>query len=355
MLVNMMKKLQLSLLLALCQLIPAHAYEVNTDGTIIWKYFDGKTVNGTRYDITYDKKGVLYGAAEGFPAYAPNYSTLPALGAPKTLAADMTAMINFTLKESRNISASNIVLSGDDQTNIRIAASKKADVWVTFFSEGAGYENGVGFFTYDPNMPPSRASTFVNTLRTEQIIFPRVSAPAPLPAATGQGTTVYLGQFDGGARGLGLGFFVVANGWNANGRTLAKGTYGGNERQDKGWIFYSLQALNPETSVGNLNQHTILLQDKLLTGTDGRNYQRLLIGFEDVRRDTSGSDNDFNDVLMVVHASPVNPADTAASVIENLSKLPILSSSLDPDTDGDGVKDSADDFPRGCCETCIKY
>jgi hypothetical protein len=129
MLVNMMKKLQLSLLLALCQLIPAHAYEVNTDGTIIWKYFDGKTVNGTRYDITYDKKGVLYGAAEGFPAYAPNYSTLPALGAPKTLAADMTAMINFTLKESRNISASNIVLSGDDQTNIRIAASKKADVW----------------------------------------------------------------------------------------------------------------------------------------------------------------------------------------------------------------------------------
>ena len=211
---KLIKKLQLSVLLALCQLAPAHAYEVDAvTGNIIWKYFDGKTTNGTRYGITYDTNGVLYGAAQGFPAYAPDFSTVLPLGAPKNLAADMTSKINFTLKENRNISTSNIVLSGDDQTNIRIAAGKKADVWVTFFSEGAGYENGVGFFTYDPNLPPSRDSKFVNTLRTEQIIFPRASTPAPLQAATGQGTTIYLGQFDGGATGLGIGFFVAANGW----------------------------------------------------------------------------------------------------------------------------------------------
>ena len=346
---KLIKNLQLSLLLALCQLAPAHAYEVDATGNIIWKYFDG-TATGTRYGITYDSNGVLYGAKQGFPAYAPDFSTLLPLGAPKTLAADMTAKINFTLKENRNISASNIVLSGDDQTNIRIAAGKKADVWVTFFSEGAGYENAVGFFTYDPNTPPSRDSKFVNTLSTEQIIFPRASTPAPLLAATDQGTTVYLGQFDGGARGLGIGFFVAANGWTwSTARTLANGSkYAGvKETQDKGWIFYSLQALNPETSSGNLNQHTILLQDKLLTGpTDGRKYQRLLFGFEDVRRDLGGSDNDFNDVLMVVHASPANAADDINSIIPNLSTLPKLSSGLDPDTDGDGVKDSADEFPQ---------
>jgi LruC domain-containing protein len=348
---KLIKKLQLSLLLALCQLAPAHAYELDpVTGNIIWKYFDG-TATGTRYGITYDSNGVLYGAKQGFPAYAPNFSTVLPLGAPKTLAADLTAKINITLKENRNISASTstIVLSGDDQTNIRIAAGKKADVWVTFFSEGAGYENGVGFFTYDPNLPPSRDNKFVNTLRTEQIIFPRASTPAPLQSATGEGTTVYLGQFDGGAKGLGIGFFVAANGWIwSTGRTLENGKkYAGvKENQDKGWIFYSLQALNPETPVGNLNQHTILLQDKLLNGlTDGRKYQRLLFGFEDVRRDLGGSDNDFNDVLMVVHASPVNKTDDITTVMPNLSALPKLTSSADPDTDGDGVKDSADEFP----------
>jgi LruC domain-containing protein len=350
---KLIKNLQLSLLLTLCQLAPAHAYEVNAAGNIIWKYFDGKTTNGTRYGITYDTNGVLYGAKQGLPAYAPDFSTVMPLGAPKTLA-DMTAMVNFTLKENRNISASNIVLSGDDQTNIRIAANKKADVWVTFFSEGAGYENGVGFFTYDPNLPPSRDSKFVNTLRTEQIIFPRASTPAPLQAATGEGTTVYLGQFDGGAKGLGIGFFVAANGWIwSTGRTLENGKkYAGiKENQDKGWIFYSLQALNPETSSGNLNQHTVLLQDKLLTGPgDGRKYQRLLFGFEDVRRDLGGSDNDFNDVLMVVHASPVNANEDITTVMPNLSALPQLASGLDADTDGDGVKDSSDEFPTNAAK-----
>ena len=348
---KLIKKLQLSVLLALCQLAPAHAYEVDAvTGNIIWKYFDGKTTNGTRYGITYDTNGVLYGAAQGFPAYAPDFSTVLPLGAPKNLAADMTSKINFTLKENRNISTSNIVLSGDDQTNIRIAAGKKADVWVTFFSEGAGYENGVGFFTYDPNLPPSRDSKFVNTLRTEQIIFPRASTPAPLQAATGQGTTIYLGQFDGGATGLGIGFFVAANGWTwSTGRTLANGSkYAGvKENQDKGWIFYSLQALNPEKSSGNLNQHTILLQDKLLDGlSDGRKYQRLLFGFEDVRRDLGGSDNDFNDVLMVVHASPANKSDDIKTVMPNLSTLPQLTDGKDGDDDRDGVKNSSDEFPN---------
>jgi LruC domain-containing protein len=347
---KLIKKLQLSVLLVLCQLAPAHAYELDpVTGNIIWKYFDGKTANGTRYGITYDSNGVLYGAAQDFSAIAPNFSTVLPLGAPKTLAADMTAMVNFTLKENRNISASNIVLSGDDQTNIRIAAGKQLDVWVTFFSEGAGYENGVGFFTYDPNLPPSRDSKFVNTLRTEQIIFPRASTPAPLQSATGEGTTIYLGKFDGGAKGLGIGFFVAANGWTwSTGRTLANGSkYAGvKETQDKGWIFYSLRALNPETSSGNLNQHTILLQDKLLPGlTDGRTYQRLLFGFEDVRRDLGGSDNDFNDVLMVVHASPVNKSDDIMTVMPNLSRLPQLTDGTDGDSDGDGVKNSSDEFP----------
>jgi hypothetical protein len=348
----MLKKLQLSLLLALCQLAPAHAYEVDKSGNIIWKYFDG-TANGTRYGITYDSNGVLYSAnnsdkSKDFPVYASNFDTVPPLTAPRTLSNDLSSKINFTLKESRNISQSNIVLSGDDQTNIKIAAGKHLEVWVTFFSEGAGYENAVGFFTYDLSVLPPSKKSVGNDLTTEQIIFPRASTPAPLLAATGQGTTVYLGKFDGGAKGLGIGFFVAANGWTwSTGRTLENNQkYAGvKENQDKGWIFYSLKDLNPETSIGNLNQHTILVNDSVVTGSDQREYQRLVFGFEDVRRDLGGSDNDFNDVLMVLHVSSTTKGEAPAAVVSNLGGLSKLASSATGDTDKDGVNDTADEFP----------
>ena len=367
---KMIKKIQLNVLIGLAfgLLAPVHAYDVDPiTKKIIWKYYNGDTSinnnihdasnnNGTRYGITYSSAGLIYPIGL-LPSgvYASNFSTTPPLNIElATLYNDLSAKINFTLKETRNINLSNIVLSGSDQTNVKLAAGTQAEVWVTFFSEGAGYENSVGFFTYDPTSPPVRnPADGSNNLKTEQIIFPRASQPAPLPPAGAQGTTVYLGKFDGGAKGLGIGFFTAANGWNANGRTLADGTTkiaGVNEGQDKGWIFYSLTALNPEpeTSVSsNLKQHTILLQDSLKTTSDNRQYQRLVFGFEDVRRDLGSSDNDFNDVLLVLHAAvPQNSTYTISNTIANLSSLPKLSLPTTLDTDGDGVNDTADEFPN---------
>ena len=50
----------------------------------------------------------------------------------------------------------------------------------------------------------------------EQIILPNASVP-PLVKAAGQGSTVSLGRVPAGR---GVGFFVVANGWASNGRTV---------------------------------------------------------------------------------------------------------------------------------------
>ena len=342
---KLIKKLQLSVLLALCQLAPAHAYTLDAAGNIVWKYYDGKTANGSTGNASYGSRGEILGTSNGFPVYAPNFSTLPALGAPKTLFKELNSNINFTLQESRNINLSNIVLSGDDQTNIKIAAGKEVEVWATFYSEGAGYENSVGFFTYDPLAPPSRTSTFVNTLSTEQIIFPRASASWPMPVAAAEGITVYLGKFKGDANGKGLGFFIAANGWSDTGRTVNGVKVGGvKENQDKGTIFYSLTALNPETSVGHLNQHTILVNDQVVADGAGRKYQRMVFGFEDIRRDVGG-DNDFNDVLLVLHASSTTAGDAPAAAMPNVTTLPLLASATTVDSDGDGVNDTADEFP----------
>jgi hypothetical protein len=155
------------------------------------------------------------------------------------------------------------------------------------------------------------------------VLFPRAVDSWPLFRATTTGVTVYLGKFDGGADGLGLGFFLVAYGWSDTGRTMGGVQVGGvKENQSKDSVFYTLRALNPETGAGYLNQHAIMLKDSMQTGTDQRNYQRLVLGIEDLRRE--GGDHDFNDALMVIHASPTNASDAIGDVIENLGTLPQL-------------------------------
>jgi len=35
-----------------------------------------------------------------------------------------------------------------------VILNQKADVWITFVSEGAGFTNAIGYFTYNPASPP---------------------------------------------------------------------------------------------------------------------------------------------------------------------------------------------------------
>jgi hypothetical protein len=152
---------------------------------------------------------------------------------------------------------------------------KDADVWVTFVSEGAGYRNVLGFYTYDINNPPTVAPS-ANDIT---IVFPNVSAEGSGGSLL-TGNKVKIGTF---AAGTGIGWVLLANGWN--GTQVTNGL----------WRLFSNPNFNPESSA-TLRQHNVLLKDP--------ENQRIILGFEDIRRDNSSCDNDFNDAVFYVSANP---------------------------------------------------
>lgn len=164
-----------------------------------------------------------------------------------------------------------------------------ADVWVTFVSEGAGYKNVLGFYTYDLNNPPATAPTAAAIT----IIFPNVSA-AGSGGSLIAGNKVKIGTFPAGT---GIGWVLLANGWN--GSQVTNGL----------WRLFSNPSFNPESDP-NLRNHNVLLNDP--------DNERIILGFEDIRRDNAGCDNDFNDAIFYVTANPytalrtVNVADVSS-------------------------------------------
>jgi len=210
------------------------------------------------------------------------------------------------LPESKNIKYNDPKLITDD-LGANIQLLEDAEISVVFVNEGAGYNNSVGFFSYDPGNKPKAA----NELNTK-IIFPNFSLPL-----LKLGDAVKLGKFKAGS---GVGFTIVSNGWN--GREV-------NPNQPSNTIFQTIKALNPEPAgTSNLNAHTVLLAKP----EDGI----LILGFEDINRTFSYCDHDFNDVVIAIKVSPFSAIDRGQ--IQSLSKIV-------KDSDGDGVSDDLDAFP----------
>jgi LruC domain-containing protein len=296
------------------------------DGKVEWVYH-GTPLNG----------GQAYSLSTGAPTIAEFSRTQPVEFV--TLPADLASKIGYTLPEGRDIrkNAQGLLPDSDDKTNLHF--TEDAEVWVTFLSEGAGYRNSVGWFSYNTATPP-RYPNEVN----EKILFANASMPSPLDqAGAAKQNTVYLGHFTAGQS---LGFMIVANGFNNTGRTLGGQRVAGvTDKPDPKWVFYTLRQLNPEaSSAQNLNVHTLMLKD-LAGASDG--YQRMVIGFEDINRE-AGGDHDFNDVVLAIHVTPKR-------ALVNLSQLPTLVGSADTDSDGDGVKDALDEFPNDAARAFTRY
>lgn len=185
-------------------------------------------------------------------------------------------MISNSLPESYPVPDYNphYISSGYD-TDLSI--TEEAEVYVTFVSEGAGYRNVLGFYTYDANNPPAT----VPAAEDITIIFPNASA---LGSGGGLqvGDKVKIGTFPAGT---GIGWVLLANAWSANYSTVMDGY----------WKVYSNPDYNPEADV-NLRNHNVLLNDP--------DNERIILGFEDIRRDYSSCDNDFNDAVFYITASP---------------------------------------------------
>ena len=181
------------------------------------------------------------------------------------------------------------------------------DVWITFVHEGADYKNVLGFYSYPTGQTPQTPAD----IDTITIIYPNVSYDGS-GGGLYSGNKVYIGQFDAG---MTVSFALMADGWV------------GGQVTDGKWIVYSNPNLNPESDPA-LRQHTVLLND------NGRNL--LLLGIEDIRRDNSSCDHDFNDAIFYVTANPIEAIDQ--------SQFPNIDYT-GADDDGDGVPDNVDNYP----------
>ncbi len=125
-------------------------------------------------------------------------------------------MISNSLPESYPVPDYNpqYITSGYD-TDIKL--NDDADVWITFISEGAGYRNVLGFYTYDLENP----LTSNPTKEDITIIFPNASA---LGSGGGLkvGDKVKIGSFKAGT---GIGWVLLANAWSERNQSVGNGLW----------------------------------------------------------------------------------------------------------------------------------
>ncbi|ERM81423.1 hypothetical protein P872_09390 [Rhodonellum psychrophilum GCM71 = DSM 17998] len=187
--------------------------------------------------------------------------------------------------------------------------NEDAEVWITFVHNGAGYKNAVGYYYYKNGQEPKIPADIKNLT----IIYPNISALK-------SGDKVKLkGDLPGGgfSKDTNVGWFLIADGWKG---VLTKGNA----------VIYSQAELNSIVKDPNLREHMVFLYDQT--------ERVLLMGWEDLLRDKSSCDHDFNDVVFYAKWNPITGVSIAdyAPVGNNNSK----------DSDLDGVDDILDLYPN---------
>lgn len=222
--------------------------------------------------------------------------------------------INFALPERIDLRNSHpeYILNGVD-TNLKIEA--EADVWITFLHEGAGNKNSFGYFTYTDSNKPKTVSE-INKIA----VFPNASFKGS-GGNLSSGDKVYLGRFPAKTR---IGFWLISNGWN-----------GRNIDESKLNIF-SIPELNVESN-SELKKHMAVLWSE--------REQTVVIGVEDLNRELTSCDHDFNDVIFSVDANPIESIN-----LDNVINLPGRT-----DIDGDGIADNNDPYPYDSERTYTRY
>lgn len=249
---------------------------------------------------------------QGRPAY------LEATG--DAVPASLLSYVNASLPEGTPLTTTHPqYLTTSVVNTINVTAT--SDVWVTFVSEGAGYQNTLAYYTYQTNNPPNLSGgTLLGGIDKITYIFPNASA-AGSGGGLISGDKVKLGTFNAGTS---IGFVLLQNAWTGSGV---------NTNATK---FYTQDSFNPESTT-SLKKHTVMLYDDV--------HKLYLLGFEDTNRQTGGSDNDFNDLVVYASANPITAIST--------NGVPAIDRG--GDTDGDGVADAQDAFPNDATRAYISY
>ncbi|OKS89274.1 LruC domain-containing protein [Mucilaginibacter polytrichastri] len=250
---------------------------------------------------------------QGRPAY------LEATG--DAIPASLLSYVNASLPEGTPITTSHPTYLATTAVNT-INVTATSDVWVTFVSEGAGYQNTLAYYTYSTANPPSGSSggTLFGGIDKITYIFPNASGSGSGGGLI-SGDKVKLGTFNAGTS---IGFVLLQNAWTGSGV---------NTNATK---FFTQDSFNPE-STSALRRHTVMLYDDV--------HKLYLMGFEDTNRQTGNSDNDFNDLVVYATANPITA----------ISSNNVVAIDRGGDTDGDGVADAQDAFPNDASRAYISY
>lgn len=264
------------------------------------KTFD---INGTKTNTKFIPLGDF--TTDGLPKYLESSND--------KISSEMLESINASLPEQTKVpNLHPEFISSSTASNITI--EKDAEVWVTFVHEGAGYKNTLGYYTYKTgNAPKSLAD-----IESIYYVLPICSLKGS-GGSMSSGDKVKLGTFPAGTT---VGLVLFANGWNGNVNT----TYTS--------AFFTNENLNPETK-SSLKRHNVFLQFK----------DTYLIGFEDINRESSGCDQDFNDLIIYATSNP----------IEAISTINVQPADTPTDSDGDGVSDTFDAYPKDPERAYINY
>ncbi|RCH54518.1 hypothetical protein DJ568_11890 [Mucilaginibacter hurinus] len=270
--------------------------------------------------------GIDYGYPTGYSA-ANAFTSPTNLGRPAYLEstgdvidASLLSYINASLPEGTPLTTSHPeFLNSSAVSTINVKA--KSDVWITYVSEGAGYKNTLGYFTYKTASPPTQVTggTLFGGIDKITYIFPNSSGSGS-GGGLKSGDKVKLGTFEAGTS---IGFVLFQDAWTGSG-------------VDAGATkFFSIDKFNPETTSAT-RRHNVVLYDDV--------HKLFLIGFEDINRQ-AGSDQDFNDLVVYATANPITAiSNEGVAVVDDGG-----------DKDGDGVLDELDAFPTDGSKAFITY
>ncbi len=236
----------------------------------------------------------------------PDYRT----ATPGAVSAELLSFLNASLPEEKNVIDKHLVyLSPAASRDLDII--KNGEVFVTYVSEGANYQNTMGYYTYQTGHKPTSTSQISEI----KYIFPNASGLGSRGGLI-SGDRISLGNFNAGTS---IGLVLLSNAWDNVSKTVNPNKYES---------FFSDKNLNPENDNNlNLKQHSVFLSyDK---------EDLVVVGFEDTNRETGNSDNDFNDIVLYIKTSTPNA----------INKQNIIELAEPIDSDGDGISDDSDLFP----------
>lgn len=258
------------------------------------------------------------------PNFASAQTAVPDELTNTTVQQSLLDTVSRALPERRQVGAHFL----DQMYDPNIKLTSNAQASVTFITEGAGYRNSLGYFSYDRGafdglnfgQIDTDGSGIISTqevaslsgVRDIGIVFGNASGAGGSAGWGGSlrtGDTYVLGGgsytetadswsiSDGTTfeAGTDLGFFVIANGWT--GRDVA----GWDDNTSTRNTFWTVDMLNQENdasatvdNVSSVSRHVAMLD------VEGQN--QLVLGFEDLVR--PGGDNDFNDAVFVIRTTP---------------------------------------------------